>query len=353
MSLEIYPSDFSTRYGLYAATAIFMSENYNDIGKIQVVEPLDDYAIQSLKVGNIVYNTVRGTTYVIENVQSDTIRRQITANGYTVDYFLNKRCVAVSRKIANIERDTYSLISDNLRGLPRIDLAPIKGLTETFQDDNPQTEDQDESVIYGGQLLDKIKEVLNYGELGRRMTWNPDAFRWTFEIYKGVDKTKGIHSVAFVEEHGTCSDLIINIDESTYKNVAYIRYKIKDQEKLISIGQHEGADREEYWCTAVVVGDSDQPEAEVKKKAERQAALELGKHIKRNNFTVSIDATEFGIRYDLGDIVSCVSNRFGVAFTARVTGWKYELDSNGEKTSIVLGEPTLTALEEMRIKNGN
>jgi hypothetical protein len=45
MSLEIYPADLSTRYGLYAATAITMSENYNDVGKISIIVALDDYAI--------------------------------------------------------------------------------------------------------------------------------------------------------------------------------------------------------------------------------------------------------------------------------------------------------------------
>lgn len=353
MSLEIYPSDFSTRYGLYSATALMMSENYNDIGKIQIVESLDDYAIQSLKVGNIVYNTERGTTYVIVNVKSDTTLRQITANGYSADWLLNKRCVAVKRKIVNIESGVYALISDNLRGLPRIDLAKVKGLPDEFQKDDPSTEDEDESVIYGKELLDQITDVLAYGEQGRRMTWNPDTFRWTFEIYKGSDLTNGIHAVAFVEEHGTCSDLVINEDDSTYKNVAYIRYKYNDAEKLISVGQVEGEARRELWCSSTVIGENDQSESAIKRKAQQQAALELGKHLRRQSFTVTIDPAEFGVRYNLGDTVSCVSNRFGVSFTARVTGWKYELDSNGEKTSIVLGEPTLTAIGEMMLKNGN
>ena len=178
MSLEIYPADLSTRHGLYAATAITMSENYNDVGKISIVVALDDYAITALKPGNIVYNTDRGTTYILVNVKSDTTKRLITANGYTADWLLNKRVVAKKRQIATIEADTYDLISLNLRGLSRIDLAPVKGLTETFQKDDPETEDEDESVINGGQLLDRVTEVLDYGKLGRRMLWDTEKLRW-------------------------------------------------------------------------------------------------------------------------------------------------------------------------------
>lgn len=353
MSLEIYPANFSTRYGLYTATSIFMSENYNDVGKFSIIQPLDDYAIASMKVGNIVYNTVRGTTYVIANVKSDTTKRQITANGYTADWLLNKRCVAKKRQIITIEADTYDLITRNLRGLSRIDLAPIKGLTETFQTDDPDTEDEDESVITGDQLLDQVTKVLSYGKLGRRMLWNSKKLRWTFEIYKGVDRTKGIHAKAFVEEQGDCKDLVINEDESTFKNVAYIEYKHNDKTYQTSVGTVEGDDRRELWCGSSVIAEENESKKAVEKRAKEQASLALGKYLRQTSFTVTIDPEEFGVRYDIGDTVSCVSNRFGVSFQAQVTGYSYNLDSNGETTSIVLGEPTLTAIDEVILKHGN
>lgn len=353
MSLEIYPADLSTRYGLYAATAITMSENYNDVGKISIVVALDDYAITALKPGNIVYNTARGTTYVLVNVKSDTTKRLITANGYTADWLLNKRVVAEKRQIVTIEADTYDLITRNLRGLSRIDLAPVKGLAETFQKDDPETEDEDESVINGGQLLDRVTEVLAYGKLGRRMLWDTEKLRWTFEIFKGTDRTDGIHAVAFVEEQGTCTDLVINEDDSTFKNYAWIEYKHNDITYKTQVGTAKGDDRREVWIGISVIAEQNEPRKAVEKRAKEQAALALGKYLKRTSFTVTIDPEEFGVRYDIGDTVSCVSNRFGVSFQAQVTGYSYKLDSNGETTSIVLGEPTLTAIDEVILKHGN
>ena len=80
--------------------------------------------------------------------------------------------------------------------------------------------------------------------------------------------------------------------------------------------------------------------------------MELEKYISRQSFSVVVDASEFGVLYNLGDIVSCSSVRFGVRFNARVTGISYKMDATGEQTSIHLGEPILTAIGELKL-NGN
>lgn len=85
------------------------------------------------------------------------------------------------------------------------------------------------------------------------------------------------------------------------------------------------------------------------KKAVSFGNMELGKYLKRSSFDVTIDPDELGTRYSIGDIVNCVSVRFGVSFSARITGVKYKLDANGEKTEIILGEPTLTAFEAIKL----
>ena len=86
MSIEVYPSDFGTRYEITHAISIQMTTHYNEMGKLQLVVPVSDYNITALKIGNILYDTVRGTTYIIVNTRCDTTDNRITANGYTTDY---------------------------------------------------------------------------------------------------------------------------------------------------------------------------------------------------------------------------------------------------------------------------
>lgn len=345
MSYEIYPADYSTRYQLTHAISIQATEYYNDIGKIQIIVPASDYNIKALREGAMLYDTKRGTTFDIVNIKHDTVQSRITANGYTTNWRLNKRVIAAKKTVTTIETGIYGLINDNLRGLTRIKTAAAEGLTEQYQPD-----DDADNTVYGGQLLDKAIAILESGELGHKMLWDGAAMELTFKVYKGADRTAGIHSVSFVEEQGTCSDLVISSDTSTYKNVAYVKYKLSDDTEPIAIvGTATGDDRFERWFDTSVSQEDEETAADVKKKAVSFGNMELGKYIKRSSFDVVIDPSELGTRFDLGDIVNCVSVRFGVSFSARVTGMKYKLDKTGEKTEIILGEPILTALEAIEL----
>lgn len=345
MSIEVYPSDFSTRYEITHAISIQMSTHYNAIGKLQLVVPVSDYNITALKTGNILFDTVRGTTYIIVNTKCDTTDNRITANGYTTNWILNKRSVAEKRNISNIEEGVYGLINDNLRGLSGISTASVKGLAETFNGDEAE-----DAIAYGGQLLDEILPYLNNGELGHRMVWDSTKLAWTFEIFKGEDLTSGIHAIAFAEEQGTCSDLVINEDNSTFKNVAYVKYRLSDESEAVAIvGTATGDNRFETWFDTSVSQEQGESADDCRKRAVAYATMELGKLISRKSFTVTIDASELGTLYNIGDVVSCVSIRFGVSFHARITGVKYKMDIKGEKTEVILGEPKLTVIDEVKL----
>lgn len=345
MSFEIYPKDFSTRYQLTHAISIQMTEYYNGIGKIQIVAPADDYNIASLREGAILYNTIRGTTFVLVNVKQDTVQNRITANGYTCNWLLNKRVVAEKKSITTIETGVYDLVNENLRGLTRIQTATPTGLTEQFQ-----PEADEDNTVYGGQLLDKIMDVLDTADLGHRMIWDGSTLTHTFAVVKGVDRTVGIHRVAFAEEQGTCSDLVISRDVSTYKNVAYVKYRLSNASERVSVvGDAAGDDRFERWFDSAISQEPDGTAADAAKSAVSFGNMELGKYIERSSFDVVIDPTELGVRYDVGDVVLCASARFGVFFSARVTGVKYTLDRTGEKTQIILGDPILDALSEEKL----
>ena len=352
MSIEVYPADLSTRYEITHAISIQMSEYYNEVGKIQLVVATNNYNINALKKNSIVFDTDRGTTYILVNVKFDTVNNRITANGYTSEYLLNKRCVAAKKQITVIETGVYGIINDNLRGLPKISTAAVKGLTETWQPDDPGTVDN-ESEVYGGQVLDVITPILEYGELGRRMNWDYTNLEWEFEIYKGQDLTTGIHAIVFAEEQGTCSDLVINEDGSTFKNYAFCAYTLSDDTKnVVELGTASGADRFELWMETGIAQEDGETAQKTKERAISFGQLELGKYINRQSFSIVADASELGVLYNVGDIVACSSVRFGVRFNARITGVTYKMDASGEQTSVQLGDPILTALGELKL-NGN
>lgn len=339
MSFEIYPEDFSTRYEINHAISVIMSIYYNDIGKLILVAPISDYNITALKVGNLLYDTDRSATFVIENTQIDTTTNRITANGYTANWFLNKRIIASEYHMTTIESGVYQLVKNNLRGLTRIQIANATGMT-----------DRTDHVFNGGYLLDEIIPFLEEKGIGHTMEWDSDNLTHIFRLYKGHDLTDGIHAVVFSEEQGTAQDLVINDDDSTLCNVAYVSGNLKNETEFVEIiGDATGDNRREVWFDTAVYQETDESEADCKARARAYGQMELGKRIRRKSFSVSIDPEDLGKYYDLGDIVACVSARFGVSFNARITGIKYTLDNNKTRTEILLGDPILTALGAMKL----
>lgn len=339
MSLEIYPSDFSTRYELTHAVSVQMSVYYNDIGKLTIVAPVNDYNLNALRVGNMLFDTERNVTYYIVNTKYDTDANEITANGYTANWLLNRRCIAAENHLTTLESGVYALVNANLRNMSRIATAAATGLTEAT-----------DAILYGGQLLDEIMPYLGAAGLGHKMVWDAETLSHTFEIYKGADLTSGIHAVVFSEEQGTAQELVINDDDSTLKNFAYVTGTLKDDVAFVEeVGTATGDTRREVWFGTNVRQEDEESEADCKARARAYATMELGKRIRRKSFSVAIDSTDLGVAYNLGDIVSCVSVRFGVSFNARITGVKYKTDANSTSTEIILGDPILTALGEMKL----
>ena len=146
---------------------------------------------------------------------------------------------------------------------------------------------------------------------------------------------------------------MINEDASTFKNYAYCSYQLDDDtQNIVEIGSASGADRFELWLTTPVRQEDGETAQKTKERAISYGQLELGKRVNRQSFSVVVDASELGVLYDVGDVVSCSSIRFGVRFNARITGVSYKMDASGEQTSVQLGDPILTALGELKL-NGN
>lgn len=339
MSLEIYTEGYANRKELAHAISVQMTWYYNEIGKLTVVADADDYNIAALADGNMLYDTEHNITFDICNVKCDTKQNRITANGYTTNRRLNRRCIASAFTLRNLESGVYNLVNANLRGLPRIKTAPVAGLTE-----------QTDGFLYGGQLLDEVMPYLEEAGLGQKMVWDPDSMMLVFHVYKGADLTAGIHAAVFSEEQGTAKDLIINDDSSTLATVVYIPIEYSDEtSEVLVVGAASGDDRREYWMQSTITQAPEEEPDETRERARQEGLVELAKRIRRQSFTVTIDGDELGKAYCLGDIVSCVSLRFNARFNARITGVKFAMDINGATTSVILGDPILTALGEMKL----
>ena len=323
------------------ALSIQMEEHYNAIGKAIITLPIDDYNISAIENGGIIYDTVRDMSFVIRNHKYDTARATLTVNAYSCNRLLNKRAIIQKNSITNIEIGVRSVIEKNLRDLPNVQIGELNGF-----------ENATETMLYGGQVLDEIMPILETAKIGNRMRWDSDKRIHVFELYKGRDLTEGIHAVVFSEEYKTAKDLVIANDDSVFKNVIYVPGTLKDNaetEIVVEVGTATGDDRFEKWLDRSFRQDEEETESQFRERLNQIGLEEIAKLVSRHTFSVSIDAKEYGTTYKLGDVVSCVSQRFGVELKSRITSVKYTLDISGEKINLILGEPILTALGEVKL----
>lgn len=337
----VYNKDLTNFKEISHALSIQMEEHYNAIGKAIITLPIDDYNISAIDNGGIIYDTVRDVSFVIRNHKYDTARATVTVNAYTCNRLLNKRSIIQKNTIANIESGVRSVIENNLRGLPNVEIGESNGF-----------EDSTETMLYGGQILDEIMPILETAKIGNRMRWNPERRTHIFELYKGRDLTEGIHAVVFSEEYKTAKDLVIANDDSVFKNVIYVPGTLNDDaetEIVVEVGSAIGDERFEKWLDRSFRQDEEETESQFRERLKQIGMEEISRLVSRHTFSVSIDTKEYGTTYKLGDVVSCVSRRFGVELKSRITSVKYTLDISGEKINLILGEPILTALGEVKL----
>ena len=344
MSLIIYTPDFSGRNEIANAISVQMSYYYNDVGKLILDVPISPHNVEVLKKNSMLYDTEKKLAYIIKNVKTDTKQNRITANGFTTNTILNKRIVAAQTALTKVESGVYSVVNDNLRGLSKIATAPSKGLTK-----------QTRVTLYGKELLEQIMPVLSNAGYGNRMIWNHRTEQHIFEVYEGQDRTTGMNAVVFSDEQGTARDLVITDDASTFKNVVYVVATYSEEQTdtegvtttierpfLEVVGTATGDERHEQWLEVSLTTEEGETEAAFRERMRNQGKMQIGKNIKPLSFSVVIDPAELGTVYNIGDIVVCVSKRFGVRFNARVSGMKYKQDVNSQTTEIILGEPIIT-----------
>ena len=336
--LVAFSPNLST-YHEIRATSYQTEEWYNGIGKFTLVVPPTPYNILHLVKGAVLYRTQVNQAMVVTRVSPDTSEDRITVNGYTTNWLLNKRAIATPCTISAVESGVYGAVNTNLRALPNVETAGLQTLSGAYS-----------AILSGGQLLDEIIPILDAVELGQRMNFDTSRRKHVFELYRGSDLTTGSHAVIFSDEQGTARDLKIEDDESLFKNVIYVLGTLTDGTTAVrTVGTAAGADRYEYWHDSRLKQESGETLTDFQARLDASGAAEAAKRVRSLGFSVRVDPGEYGDKYKMGDRVRCVSKRFGVQFTAIINGIKRTIQSQSETVSIVLGEPEITVIGEMKL----
>lgn len=352
--IYVFNRAMTERRMLLTVESLTWKEMYYGIGTFSVVCRNTDENAAMLRKGNLVH--FDGYDGLIQDVsiQDDSI----TANGNSLAVILNQRTAYNDTVITSAESGAYSLFSANKRGLD-VDAATAQGLPGTCE----------VSVEKGGTLGDWMEQICSQAGLGFRVTLDEHSLKKTFEVYQGDDLTSPTdpHSVVFSTARNNLAGLQIEDDGSEYANVAVVKGKdLNEHEVMCIVGTATGAERYEIYVDmtgdpqkAAVTEFNDEGEEEIVEPAESDSAYQarlaaagqeaLQERVSKTSFTVTVQPTDYGVRYKLGDLVTCYSKKHGIELTARVSEVKYTKDTKKDTLEITLGEPTLTLRKLVRL----
>ena len=318
-------------------------EEYNGMGAFQLI--VDDTPVYAAMIRQGCFFYRKDRPYTV--MRAVLVERQgangtITVGGYSVLHMLNWRVATGKRTFKNLPADVYSMVSQELRGLP-VTVAAGTDLQETVDKEL-------DSPVVGDSIVSLLEET----ELGMRMVLDYPAKTFVFEIYKGADRAyrDGEGGYVFSPARKNLGPLKVTEDDDLYKNVAVIVCHNGESSSVFYYPEdHEsisGMERRELLVFGESQGDRS---AEQWKRDMLQKGMDaLKEHNMVCTFTAEPRPGDFGVLYNLGDLVTCKEDRYGVRFDARITQYKHTSDKNGDRVTLTLGKPAVSYVRGELIK---
>lgn len=346
VQLHVFDPDFTYRGRVQNWLNMTWTEEYKGEGKFTLVTYDTDQYAELLRQGYYFYRTDRPTAMMAVKVERNTDDNTITVCGYSTLHLLTRRIIDLPHDFVNIESGIYTMINKDLRSLPGVVTAPVKGLTAEY-----------ECAIEGVVLLDGVFEMLNESSYGIRANFDWENKQHVIEVYDGVDRTYDSENggTVFSQEFGNLKSLVATEDDDLYKNVAYVT-GASDNDPATVYFQYISpyAGEQENWREMLVNGDNQESGESIQdwQARQKQTAIKALQGYKSAlAFEVELSLGVFGEKYDLGDKVTCKSKRYGLQFDTQIMEYKYSYKQGVETVKVTLGDRPLDYVQSAIAKS--
>ena len=347
MILHVFDENFTYKGRVENWISMSWTEEYRGEGKFSLVTYDTDKYAELLRQGCYFYRTDRPTAMMAIKVERDTEKNTITVGGYSTLHLLTRRIIDLKKKCTNVEEGIYALINGDLRDLPYVECAPVKGLTTEC-----------EFEVEGEVMLDAVFSLLGESSYGIRANFNHKNKKHVIEVYDGVDRTYDSEhgGTVFSQEFGNLKRLKATEDDDLYKNVAYVTGSANNDSRTVYYqyvspevrGQHD------KWREVIISGENQEEDESNKawQAKQKQIAIEALQEYKNAlSFEVELGLGIFGAKYDLGDKVTCKSKRYGMQFDTQIMEYKHEYRNGVETVTVVLGDRPLDYVQSSIVKS--
>jgi len=335
---------------------------YSKSGEFELQCALTEEALTLLARGNIIYKKGDTEAGYIEyrNLKQDTEGKEILAiKGKFLTSYLNRRIIwgtnifntTSENAMRTLISDSCISPSDSNRIIPNVILGALQGYTDTV----------DYQVSYAN-LADELENLSNISNLGHRVSLDITNKKLVFDVYKGLDRSvnQSINPrCIFSKEFENILEQEYTDSLNNYKNLCLIGGVGEGTaRKLVTVGDSIGLDRFEVFAdqkslsnevdtipmadadyTNLLIGKGNETLAETKEIQTFDSKTNL-----QGNLVYKTD-------FDLGDIVTNVSKRWGITLDTRITEIEEVYESDGLSISATFGTNIPTLIDKIKSMN--
>lgn len=204
-------------------------------------------------------------------------------------------------------------------------------------------------------LLDEVESIADTNELGIRTLVEMQNKQMVFDVYKGINRTAGqsVNAPAiFSKEFENVLEQEFVDSSVNYRNLALIAGEGEGSSRqLATVGQGIGLDRYELFVDARDLQQEDLSNNEYIELLKNRGEIKLSEYTDIQTFDSKINLNSnltYKEDFDLGDIVTCVSRKWGVTIDTRITEIEEVYDSNGKQINVVFGNNIPTLIDKIK-----
>ena len=360
MELYIFSSDLIFLGVIDSFISLRWVRRYSKYGEFELQCAFTWKALNYLMRTNIIYKKDDVEAGVINTlrIRQDTEGNDIiVANGMFLTGYLARRLVwgletlNEPGEIAMRTLVTKNCITptDPTRVIPLLELGELNNFTESV-----------DYQVYYQNLLTEMESLSNLTQLGYRVRFDRPNKKLIFEIYKGLDRTvnQDINPRAiFAKEFDNILDSEYIDSLSNYANVVLVGGTQDDPfyPSFLTVGAASGLDRFEVFNDQNGIATQDDNGYLTVDAynnlliGKGNEALTSAKELKTFTSTINTNGNlKYKEEFDLGDIITIVSKKWGVTLDTRITEVEEIYETAGLKINVIFGNDVPTLLDKVK-----
>lgn len=341
MEIRIYDKDMEFQGIIENQRSLLWNRKYYEAGDFEMHCPITPYNISLLKRGNLVWKRGAIEAGIIENlrIEEDYDGNEIAVIGRFLPCLFDRRLLkgttTFSAEFAEIVLRSFCMNAYEENPIIRPEIP--HGFPEKIS----------LQVTYKNALASMIK-VAKQSQLGFRVVPDFNAKSMQFQVYKGVDRSMAQSDrarVIFSEEYSNLNRATFEENEQVYRNICYVGGQGEGDERTIVVVGDTGAtgfERREVFVNGQDISKDGISDAEYLEALKQRGNDKLAENLLYQSLeceAIPYGNFEYGVDYDLGDIVTIKKESWDVGENLRLTGINEVYEDGARKIQPTFGEP--------------